>query len=248
MRFKDLEFFIKKIIPEKYLLRKRLKRAIKSNYEKELTIVKKFSDKTKEAIDVGVYRGVYSYEMSKYFKFIHSFEPNPLIYPYLYKNLPKIIHNIKLYNIALSNVSGEDNLRIPSRTNSFFKNNVEELYRLGCATIHNENTFYNFNEFKVKKEKLDNLLSKNKIGFIKIDVEGHELEVIDGSLNLIMENKPILLVEIEEKHTKKKVSETITKINKLGYASYFFDENNLKSTVFLKSSSNFNNFIFEYKS
>ena len=44
---KDLEFLIKKIIPEKYLLEKRLKRAIKKGYEKELTIIRKFSDKNK---------------------------------------------------------------------------------------------------------------------------------------------------------------------------------------------------------
>jgi hypothetical protein len=60
MRFKDIEFLIKKIIPEKYLLEKRLKRAIKKKYEKELTLIKKFTDKSKEAIDIGVYRGVYS--------------------------------------------------------------------------------------------------------------------------------------------------------------------------------------------
>ena len=34
MRFKDIEFLIKKIIPEKYLLEKRLKRAIKKNMKK----------------------------------------------------------------------------------------------------------------------------------------------------------------------------------------------------------------------
>ena len=91
MRFKDIEFLIKKIIPEKYLLEKRLKRAIKKKYEKELTLIKKFTDKSKEAIDIGVYRGVYSYELAKYFKFVHAFEPNPLIFPYLSKNLTKVI-------------------------------------------------------------------------------------------------------------------------------------------------------------
>ena len=245
MRFKDIEFLIKKIIPEKYLLEKRLKRAIKKKYEKELTLIKKFTDKSKEAIDIGVYRGVYSYELAKYFKFVHAFEPNPLIFPYLSKNLTKVIKNLKLYDIALSDKSGEVNLRIPNRTKSLFKKNVEELYKLGCATIHNENVFNKYHQFNVKKNKLDNLIKNKNIGFIKIDVEGHELEVINGARKLIKENKPILLIEIETKHTKKNINETINTINQYGYKSYFYENNELKSTDLLNSSNKFNNFIFK---
>ena len=71
---KDLEFIIKKLFfSESYLLEKRLKRAIKNNYEKELQIIDRFADKTKDALDIGVYRGVYSYKLSRNFKQIHSF-------------------------------------------------------------------------------------------------------------------------------------------------------------------------------
>ena len=96
---KDIEYIFKKIfLSEEYLLKKRLKRAIAKNYEKELYIVDHFKDKSKDAIDVGVYRGVYSYKLSKEFNQIHSFEPNPLLYPYLNRYLTKIIPNMTLYN------------------------------------------------------------------------------------------------------------------------------------------------------
>ena len=73
---KDIEFILKKFLfGERYLLEKRLKRAIKNNYEKELKILNNFSDLSKDAVDVGVYRGVYSYKLSKHFKQIYSFEP-----------------------------------------------------------------------------------------------------------------------------------------------------------------------------
>ena len=66
---KDLEFLIKKIFfSESYLLKKRLKRAINKGYEKELKIIDSFADKSKDALDVGVYRGVYSYKLSQNFK------------------------------------------------------------------------------------------------------------------------------------------------------------------------------------
>ena len=71
---KDIEFLIKKLFfSERYLLKKRLRRAIKKEYEKELKIVDKFANKSKDALDVGVYRGVYSYKLSQNFKNIHSY-------------------------------------------------------------------------------------------------------------------------------------------------------------------------------
>jgi FkbM family methyltransferase len=153
---KDIEFFLKNIFfSEKFLLEKRLKRAIKNNYEKELSIIGNFTDKNKEAVDVGVYRGVYTYKLSKEFKHVHAFEPNPLIYPFLEKNLTKIVKNMTLKNLALSDSNGDVNLRIPSRSKSIFKTNYEEIYKLGCATIHQGNKIDNKNSFKVKKIKLD---------------------------------------------------------------------------------------------
>ena len=154
---KDFEYVLKKFIPEKYLLKKRLNRAIKKNYEKELEIIKKFSDKSKDALDIGVYRGVYSFQLAKYFNFVHSFEPNPLLFPYLNKNLKKILNNIQLYNYALSDSNGDTKLKLPIRSESIFKNNIEELYQLGAASIHPKNKFNDFKEVIVRKKKLDDL-------------------------------------------------------------------------------------------
>ena len=78
-------------------------------------------------------------------------------------------------------------------------------------------------------------------------MEGHESEVIKGSLNLINIHKPILLVEIEEKHTKKNVKETLNYINSLGYESFFYNKNELLSTSSLDDLNKFNNYIFKPK-
>jgi FkbM family methyltransferase len=243
---KDIEYILKNLFfSESYLLKKRLIRANKNNYEKELRILSRFSNPDMDAVDVGVYRGVYSYRLSQEFKHVHSFEANPLIYPFLRKNLPKIIRNISLYNCALSNQDGLTKLKIPIRSKSFFKNNYEELYQLGAASIHVNNNFDKFKTIEVEMKKMDNILHDKKIGFIKIDVEGHEKEVINGSKNIIKKYKPNLLVEIEERHNKKKVIDTIDYINKLGYMSFFLHENELVETKNLKTFNNINNFIFK---
>jgi len=242
---KDIEYIFKKIfLSEKYLLKKRLKRAIVKNYEKELSIIDHFKDKSKDAIDVGVYRGVYSYKLSKEFNQIHSFEPNPLLFPYLNKYLTKIITNMTLYNYALSNKNELTNLKIPHRGKSIFKNNFEEIYKLGCATIHETNNFEKFNNYEVECKKLDDVIKDKEISFIKIDVEGHELSVIEGANNIINKYKPTLLVEIEEKHTKKPILNTINKIKEFGYKVYFFKNNQIIEIVEKEIPNEERNFIF----
>ncbi len=244
IKIKDIEFFIKKIFfSQSYLLKKRLVRAIKNNYEKELTIIDRFSDKSKNAVDIGVYRGVYSLKLSQNFNQIHAFEPNPLLFPYLNNNLKKIIKNINLYNLALSDKSGETELKLPVRSDSIFKDNIEELYQLGAASIHPENEFENFEKVHVKVDKLDNILIKN-IGFIKIDVEGHELEVIEGARETIVKDKPILLIEIEKRHSKRPVEETIIKVNKLKYDCFFVKDKKLIPVKKLDNKNLENNFFF----
>ncbi len=244
MNLKDIEFIIKKIIPEDYLLKKRIERSIKKNYEKELKFVSKFADKTKDALDIGVYRGIYSYQLSKNFNMVHSFEPNPFLFPYLNKNLKKIIKNLNLYNLALSDKDGEAKLKLPIRTTSMFQSNIEELYKLGAASIHPYKTFNDFKEVNVKKTKLDNIKIGNKIGFIKIDVEGHEYEVIEGGKQTILENKPILLIEIEKRHSNRSVDSSINHINKLGYKSYYVKNNKLLLSDTLEDKANEQNYYF----
>lgn len=242
---KEIEFFFKKFFfPEGFLLKRRLQRSIKRSDEQEINLVKKFIKSGTDSIDVGVYRGVYSYEMSKYSEKVHSFEPNPIIFKYINKNLKKFIKNIHLYNFALSNQNKTINLKIPIRNSNSNKEIFEEYYEMGKATIHNENNFENYENFEIQTKKIDELSFDNKISFIKIDVEGHELEVIEGAINTIKRDKPVLLVEIEKQYTKKEVAESINFINSLGYKSYFFNKKDLKSTTELNNLDLFNNFIF----
>ena len=242
---KDIEYIFKKIFfSESYLLKRRLKRAINKNYEKELKIIERYTDKTKDALDVGVYRGVYSLKLSENFKTVHSFEPNPLLFKYLEKNLKKIIKNLTLYNIALSDNNGDTELKLPLRKKSFFSGNIEELYQLGAATIHQDNKIKSYKTITIKTKKLDDIEITNDIGFIKIDVEGHEKNVLKGGEKIIKKNKPPLLVEIEKRHSGKDVIETIEFINSYGYNAYYLKNNDLQEISKLGNFEEENNYFF----
>ena len=242
---KDLEFIFKKIFfSESYLLKRRLKRAINKNYEKELKIIERYTDKNKDALDIGVYRGVYSYKLAENFKSVHSFEPNPLLFPYLEKNLKKIIKNVKLYNIALSDKNGETEIKLPYRTKSIFRNNFEELFQLGAATMHPDNKIENYKKLPIRTKRLDDIEITNEIGFIKIDVEGHEKNVLKGGEKLIKKNKPPLLVEIEKRHNGQEVTKTIKFIEDYGYDAYYLEKNELKKISSLSNFEKENNYFF----
>jgi|TARA_B100001540_G_scaffold120332_1_gene107554 FkbM family methyltransferase len=248
MRFKfnkKIEFFLKKnFLPQSYLFEKRIKRSIKNNDEKELQLLKKIIIPETDTIDIGVYRGVYSYEMAKYSKMVHAFEPNPIIFKDIELNLSKIIKNINLYNFALSDKENKVLLKVPIRNKNYDKSNYEEYFQMGRATIHEQNVMGDIETFEIKSKKLDNFTFSNRISFIKIDVEGHEMSVIKGAENTIKQYKPTLLVEIEEKHSKQKVLDSINYINSLGYESFFYD-NELKNTNNLNNLNMYNNFIFK---
>ena len=157
---KKIEFFLKKnFLPQSYLFKRRIKRSIKNNDEKEIKLLKEIIIPGTDTIDVGVYRGVYSYEMAKYSKIVHAFEPNPVIFNDIKLNLSKIIKNINFYNYALSDHEKNSILKVPIRNKDFDRSNYEEYFQMGKATIHDENKMEDIETFEVKSKKLDNFIN-----------------------------------------------------------------------------------------
>ena len=244
---KDIKFILQKIfIPEHLILKKRILRSIKSRIEKEYEAIPLLCNKNYLSIDVGVFRGVYSFLLSEHSKLVHGFEANPIMFNYLKRNLKKIVKNIEVHNFALSNKITSVNLRIPLRKKSLFKKNFEDFYEGGLATIHNDNNLDNKNieKFKIKSNFLDNIKFNERVGFIKIDVEGHEQHVLEGGINLIKKDKPNLLIEIEKKHRNDSIKITFDFLNKLGYKTYVFNENKL-NLIKDHTKENSVNYIFK---
>ncbi len=248
MILKDVSFFIKKIfLSEKYQLKKRIIRSINKPLEEEMQIVQELCSTDKISLDVGVFRGVYSYLLSKHSLKVVGFEANPIMFKYLDRNLTSIIKNLELYNLALSNDEGDVELKIPLRKKSFFKVNFEDYYEGGLATINKENNLdgKEIHTFNIKKARLDSFQFNNKVGFIKIDVEGHEQKVLEGSVKILENNQPNLLVEIEERHRKLNPDYTISFLREIGYQCFVFDEAKLIEVKTYRDFPLKYNFIFK---
>ena len=61
------------------------------------------------------------------------------------------------------------------------------------------------------------------IDFIKVDVEGYEFQMLQGAAEAITRDRPVLLVEIEERHTKMTLVDAVGRIeSSFVYRAYFY--------------------------
>ena len=97
------------LIPSKlYIRRLVLKEWVKGR--KDIKILKYLINKKKNSIDIGAYKGVYSFLLAKYSKKVYAFEPNPKSFNILKKSVRK---NVKAFPFAISDKSGISFLKIP---------------------------------------------------------------------------------------------------------------------------------------
>ena len=140
------------IIPSRlYIRRLVLKEWIKGRTD--IKFLKYLANKNFNSLDIGAYKGVYTYFISKYSKKVYAFEPNPKSFKILQKTVDK---NVKVFPYALSDKSSYDFLKIPRG---------EKGYSNQGGSIRNVKLDKKFAKLKVETKKIDDL-RLNNIGFI----------------------------------------------------------------------------------
>jgi FkbM family methyltransferase len=185
--------------------------------EPELKILKDLVDPEKNSIDIGANKGVYTYFLSQLSRQVFAYEPNPELAKFLVK---AVSSKVSVYPIGISNEEGTATLSVPI-VDTF------EYDQLG--SLNNQDITERMKTFTVPLKRLDDQEHTN-VGFVKIDVEGHEEAAIDGAIDLITKQRPTLMVEIEQKHhIDKDITEIFSKILALGYEGFFLLDGTLKS-------------------
>ena len=171
--------------------------------DSNINIIKNNCIKNKDILDIGAYIGTISLRLYDFSKKnnnkIYAFEPR--YHECLLKNINDNSFGdiIKVHNIGLSNKTGfiEDHL-----------NNSPDLRALGSQPIalyyDNNYNYIPINNQIINEKKNDNCFELKRlddfnfsnIGFIKIDVESMEIEVLKGGIETLKNNNyPPILIE-----------------------------------------------------
>lgn len=164
--------------------------------EEQIATLVEFSKKNKQDffLDIGSNCGYYALFIAKTFPSTHviAFEPIKKTYEKLVKNihLNNLKKQIQTFNFGLSDTNDEVQMRTLIK---------KGFIQSGGFTVNDRNRELKTNETLLKADlKIGDEVIKyiNKKLLIKIDVEGHEINVLKGLSRLINNNKIYMQIEI----------------------------------------------------
>lgn len=173
--------------------------------------------KEENAIDIGGNVGHIAYFLSHHCRRVYTYEAVGVVFDRL-KEVTKMADNIIATKMAMGDYCGEAD---------FFVDH-ERLSNSGLHDVSAVPTsFKPTNEFKTVRTRVATVdsLEIEKPGFIKIDVEGSELDVLRGAELTIAEHHPDFLVEIYEPFSKYPVADVFAHMFDRGYRCYYYDKN-----------------------
>lgn len=243
-----------------FLYRRRWYESIlkETKYEDELNFLKHIVAPGDVVLDIGANVGRYALTLSKLVGTegkVLAFEPillNRLILEY---NLNRFeAGNVVCFPYALSNKNGPLTMVIP-RVAQFLGITVPQAnqfigYDLGLAHIMTPIRSRGLT-IRVEGIRLDELeIHDHNITFVKCDTEGSEYMVLEGMYSLLATKKPIILAEIEYRHT---ISFGLTPadvqhlLEGLGYKMFVLESNRLRYITSFTARRNNYFFIHQTK-
>jgi FkbM family methyltransferase len=159
---------------------------LEGSCEPELVHLHRLCRRRDVAVDAGANEGLFSYRLSKLFRKVYAFEVNDDLTRGLMLYNPG---NIEIIHEGLSSRQQSATLYIPVREGRPLTG-WASLARGNCpdASEHIEKS--------VVVRPLDSL-ELPLVSFVKIDVEGHEMEVLTGAARTIERGRPVVLAEVK---------------------------------------------------
>ncbi len=176
--------------------------------EPEFSQLDQWVSRDRLALDVGSNLGLYAWRLRRLAREVHAFEPSPALANRLAVALP----GVHVHACALSDRNGQAKLIVPKRAGVTYH---------GWGTVEASNPLKAGLETKVEAitvptRPLDEF-GLDDVGFIKIDVEGHELAVLTGAEQTLRRCRPTLLVEADDRHRPGAVETVRSFLTALGY-------------------------------
>jgi FkbM family methyltransferase len=206
------------LIPPRLYMWRLLRKHARSG-EAELKLLPNLVARDKIAVDIGANKGVYAHTLAGLCKHVHAFEPNPKIFRILTRVLPA---NVTAHHVALSDRDGNAELVIPAHTAGGYSNQGASL------DPRKKQAAFGYGTVAVGARTLDSYEFHN-VGFIKIDVEGFEGAVMQGAMATIRRERPVVLIEIEERHIERPIETALADLAALGFEVSFVRDGRITS-------------------
>jgi FkbM family methyltransferase len=187
-------------------------------------------------VDVGAHRGTMFLPFLQAGWKIHAFEPLPSNFEYLKEHFD--LEGVTLHNEAVSSSSGTKLFHLAMSPDG---KGLHEFYH--SLEIIGDDEYHRKGEtIQVSTVSLDDLVEEGrlppKVGVIKIDTEGHDLEVLKGASRLTAE---VVCVEFwcpnhPQGPSPAPPNEVIKLMEERDYPAHIVVEHDLKGTIRFKSS------------
>jgi FkbM family methyltransferase len=124
--------------------------------------------------------------------------------------------NVSVHEIALSDQTGNAELFVPQGDRDLVYGLASLEPKLGSS---NEKVV----SINVPTVRLDAIVHQD-VAFVKIGVEGHELNVLNGAVELLEHSQPVFLVEAEDRHRREATRSIFDFFENRFYRGYFLKE------------------------
>jgi FkbM family methyltransferase len=217
----------------------------------EFRLIRRHVRATDTVCDIGANKGSFVFWLSRWCPLgkVVAFEPQP-VFAQLLARLSRDLglNNVTVEQKAVFSTSGQADLFVPRG------------HLPGASLVGQATGAADIETISVPMVRLDDYFDHGeRIAFLKVDVEGAELEVFKGAERILREQSPLLIFECERRHLQgASVSDVFAYLNALGYAGSFVAGDRLlpvsafdpavhqrqDSEWFWKAKGYYNNFVF----
>ncbi|ANW04444.1 FkbM family methyltransferase [Bradyrhizobium icense] len=183
--------------------------------ERELSYLDKVIPDDAVTVDVGANCGLYTRRLARLSRQVHAFEPSQQMARLLRRTSAR---NVSVHEIALSDHDGGAELYIPQGEDGL----VYGLASLEARADSSERLV----SAHVPIARLDAVIDQD-VAFVKIDVEGHELNVLNGAVELLERCQPVFLVEAEDRHRAEATRSVFEFFRNKAYRGFFLKDNDV---------------------
>jgi FkbM family methyltransferase len=208
------------------------------------TLLLELGQKSTHFVDVGSNIGFYALALalSSNSVKISAVEPNLEVFACLKQNteLNYLTERVRIFNIGLGMEKGKATLYVPAFTGT------------GGGSLRNLHPDEGVaSEQQITIKTFDEVFRSEFVDFVKIDVEGFELSVLNGALTIISRDKPSIMIELLRKWMApfgNSPQDALLLLQELGYDSYSITSQGLREINEINDNTVENNFLFVHSS